>query len=145
MKDDIITLNKGTKKLMQGVTLKNVPLNHYMEFLAVSQDWGKIVTEIAECCEIGLYRINDAKWKVKEYREKVMDAKGGQVTDAEQKEYQALLQNYAIAKKYPEMVIDGNKVIKLCMKYAHLGMSEEARKYYGWGEGLPDTTKVRIE
>ena len=145
MKDDIITLNRGAKELAQGITLENVPLNQYMEFLAVAQDWKKVVTEIAECCEIGLYRISDAKWKAKEYREKVMDVKGSQVTEAEQKEYQALLKNYAAAKKYPEMVIDGNKVIKLCMKYAHLGISKEAREYYGWSEGLPDTTKVRIE
>nr|DAH09694.1 MAG TPA: hypothetical protein [Caudoviricetes sp.] len=107
MKDDIITLNRGAKELAQGITLENVPLNQYMEFLAVAQDWKKVVAEIAECC--------------------------------------VLLQNYENAKEYPEMIIDGNKVIALCMKYAHLGVPESVRKQYGWKEGLPDTTKVRIE
>mgnify|MGYP004518231021 CR=1 FL=1 len=146
MKDDIITLNRGAKELAQGITLENVPLNQYMEFLAVAQDWKKVVAEIAECCEVDLSKIFEARNKADEYCQKVTAEKGDQIVDTEQeKEYRALLQNYESAKKYPEMIIDGNKVIALCMKYAHLGVPKSVCKQYGWKEGLPDTTKVRIE
>lgn len=129
------------------ITVNGLTVTRYLELKRAEKDLHRLINKIAACATINTDTIDTKESKYRKRRQEIMSLNryAEPPTEQEREELEKLKNAWLDERESPRVTIDGNKVTKLILEYAADGMSEKKREYYGFCDGLPDGTKVKIE
>lgn len=131
-----------------GVTVTGLTVARYNELRQTEKQLNDLVKRIAACAKVNTDAIDAKEHKYRELRRKYNGLElyeRKEPTEQEREELEKLENAWLDEKESPRVTIDGNKVAKLILEYAACGMKEQERERYGFYDGLPEGTKVKIE
>lgn len=132
------------------ITVNNLTVTRYLELKQAEKDLRNLIKRIAACAKINTTEIDRKEEKYRKRRREIngktlTDMRVTILTEQERAELEKLENEWLDEQERPHVTIDGNKVTKLILEYAACGMNENDREHYGFCDGLPDGTKVKIE
>ena len=132
------------------ITVSGLPLSEYERLRALERDHLELMRELADCATIDTAAIEAKIGRYKDYKreasltfDEVMASK--KMTEEQQEQLEKLCEEAVEAANTPQITIDGNKAAAVILRYAHISLTESERREYGYKNGLPESSRVKIE
>lgn len=133
------------------LTVNGLPLTEYERLRAADRELKKLKKELASCATVNIEELEEKERKYEEYKQKITGRalgevyKGKKPTETQQKQLDKLEQEMNDAEDAPEVIINGNRITAVVMRFAADNIPQKQREYYAYEKGLPEGSRVKIE
>lgn len=145
-----ISVNGQVIEIDSGITVSGLPLSEYERLRTLERDHLELIRELADCATIDTATIEAKIERYKDYKREASPTfdeimTGKKITDEQQERLEKLHEEAVEAANTPQITIDGNKAAAVILRYAHISLTESERREHGYKNGLPESSRVKIE
>lgn len=131
----------------EGLTVTGLQVERYIQLIEREKELYRLKTEIASCAKVDTKEIDEKEKAYREEKRKIDDKfwNGTKMTEEEREKLFKLEKEWYEEMDRPKIIISRNKVDELILKYIGYGMKTTERRRYGFEDGAPAKSRVKIE